>query len=116
MRDGLAQRQRSWRTIKNTGIGAGECAEVVCNDTNARRANPKDPSTFREGSSQRVQSAALIMQIEGTVMVVGVRIGDSGLHMRVFVHADRYRLVNVQGVVVEQRNDTRHLRNYKECK
>ena len=55
------------------------------------------------------------MQIEGTVMVVGVRIGDSRLHVRVFVHAGRYRLVNIQRVVVEQRDDARYLRNYKEC-
>jgi hypothetical protein len=115
MRDGSAQRQRSWRTIKNTGIGAGECAEVLCNNTNARRANPRDPSTFREGSSQHVQGTALVMQIERTVMVVCVRIGDSRLYMRVFVHADRCRPVNIQRVVVEQRDDPRYLRNYKEC-
>jgi hypothetical protein len=88
---------------------------VLCNNTSARRANPRDPSTFREGSSQRVQSAALVMQIERTVMVVCVRIGDSRLYKRVFVHADRCRLVNIQRVVVEQRDDPRYLRNYKEC-
>jgi hypothetical protein len=48
-------------------------------------------------------------------MVVGVRIGDSRLHVRVLVHAGRYRLVNIQRVVVEQRDDARYLRNYKEC-
>ena len=55
------------------------------------------------------------MQIERAVVVVRVRIGESRLDMRMFVHADRRRLINVQGVVVEQRNDARHLRHYKEC-
>ena len=55
------------------------------------------------------------MQIERAVMVVGIGIRDSRFDMRVPVGSDGRRLIHIQSVVVDQRDDPRHLRDHEEC-
>jgi len=61
-----------------------------------------------------MESAALVVQIERAVMVVGVRVSHSRFHKRVAVGSDRRRLIHIQRVVVDQRDDANHLRDYEE--
>ena len=58
-----------------------------------------------------MQSTALIMQIECSVVVVGIRIGDRPSDMWMLVCSDWCRLIHIQRVVIEQRNNARDLRN-----
>jgi hypothetical protein len=101
MHDGSAQRHGSWWTIENAGIGAGECDRLVRSDADARKGNRSGVDDVREGSRQRVESTALIVQIERAVMVVGVGARDSRSDTRVAVGGDWRRLIHIQRVVVD---------------
>ena len=61
-----------------------------------------------------MESAALVVQIQRAVMVVGVRVCHGRFHMRVAVGSDWRRLIHIQRVFVDQRDDANHLRDYKE--
>jgi hypothetical protein len=101
MHDGSAQRHGSWWTIENAGIGAGKCDRLVRGDADARKGNRSGVDDVREGSRQRMESTALIVQIERAVMVVGVGARDSRSDMRVAVGGDWHRLIHIQRVVVD---------------
>ena len=76
MRDGSAQRHGSWWTIENTGIAAGECDQLVRDYAHARKVNRSGVDNVRKRSGQRMEGAALIVQTEHAVMVVGIGIRD----------------------------------------
>ncbi len=61
-----------------------------------------------------MQGAALIVQIERAVMVVDIGIRNSRFDIRMPVGSDRHSLIHIQRVVVEQRDDARHLRDREE--
>jgi hypothetical protein len=74
MRDGLAQRHGSWWTIKDGGSAARESDQLLRHYTKARKANRSTMDNVRERTSHGMQRAALIMQVERPVVVIGVRI------------------------------------------
>jgi hypothetical protein len=61
-----------------------------------------------------MEGAALIVQIERAVMVVGIGTRDSRSDMRVAMSGDWHRLIHIQRVVVDQRDDPRNLRDHEE--
>ena len=115
MRDGSGQRQGLRRAVENSGIAGGKSSRLDCKYRLAGKVDPSHPGNLRERSSEHVQRAALIMQIERAVMVVGVRICGSCLDMRVMVSNDRRRLIHIERVIVEQRSDAGDLRNHEDC-
>jgi len=115
MRDGSGQRQRRfWRAVENSGIAAGKRRRLDGKYGFAGKANPSEPGNLRERSGERVQRAALIMQAECSMVVVGVGMGERGMDVRVVVCRHGRRLIYIQRVVVEQWNDTCHLRDHED--
>ena len=60
-----------------------------------------------------MQRTALIVQIECAVMVIPVGVGGIRSDMRMAVGFNRHGLIHIQGVLVDQRDNTRHLRNHE---
>jgi hypothetical protein len=115
-RDCSAWRQRSWRTIENAGLSAGERDLLIRNNAQAPKVGRSGVRDARDRSGQRVQGAALIVQLKRAVMVVGVGIYGSRAGMRMRVRGDRLCLINIERVVVDQWDDARHLRDHKQRK
>jgi hypothetical protein len=115
-RDCSAWRQRSWRTIENAGLSAGERDQLIRNDAQAHEVDRSGAHDVRDRPGQRVQGAALIVQLKRAVMVVGVGIYGSRAGMRVRVGGDWCCLKHIERVVVDQWDDARHLRDHKQRK
>ncbi|MGZ3286029.1 MAG: hypothetical protein ACXU9A_25520, partial [Xanthobacteraceae bacterium] len=88
-RGGSAQRHGSWWTIENSGVGAGERDQLIPDDARARKVSRSGVENVREGSGQRMESAALIVQTERAVMMVGIGSRDGRLDKRVSVGSNR---------------------------
>ena len=116
MRDGLAQRHGSWWTIENGGIAAGERDQLIPDDAPARKVSRSGFENMRERSGQRMEGAALIVQTERAVMVVGIGSRCGRLDKRMPMGSDRRRFIHIERVVAEQGDDPRHLRDYEECR
>ena len=114
MRDGSAHRHRSWWAIEDGEISAGECDQLFRDYADAYKTGRNSVDKMREGSCESMESAALVMQIEHAVMVVGVRVYHSRFHMRVAVGSDWRRLIHIQRMVVDQRDNSNYLRDYEE--
>ena len=115
-RDCSASRQRSWRTIRNSRFSAGEGDQLIRNDAQAREVGRSGVHDVRDRSGQRVQRAALIVQVKRAVMVVGVGNYRSRPGMWVRVGGDRCCLKHIKRVVVDQWDDARHLRDHEQRK
>jgi hypothetical protein len=61
-----------------------------------------------------MQSTALIMQTQRSVVVVGIRMGDRPTDVGVVVCRYGRRLIHIQRVIMEQWNDTHHLRDHED--
>jgi len=57
-----------------------------------------------------MQGAALIVQIECTVMVVGIRVRDGRLRMCMCMGCDRHGFIDIQRMIMEQRHHAGYLR------
>ena len=114
MRDSSAQRQRSWWAIENAGLAAGERNQLIRGYSHAHKVNGSVINRLRQRAGERMEGTALIVEIERAVMVVSIRVRGSRFHMRVPVGSDWRRLIHVQGVLVDQRDDPRHLRDNEE--
>ena len=109
--------------LRGTGLGGrsrtpGLPPESAINSSGNMRAPAKSTgaasTTLRKRSGQRMEGAALIVQTEHAVMVVGIGIRDGRFGSRVPVGSDRRRFIHIQRVVADQRNNPRHLRNHEE--
>ena len=76
--------------------------------------NPSNSGNLRQRSGERVQSAALIMQTYRAVMVVGVGMGERRMDVGVVVCRYWCRLIHIERVIMEERNDTHHLRDHED--
>ena len=61
-----------------------------------------------------MQSTALIMQTQRSVMMVGIGMGERRMDVGVVVCRYGCRLIHIQRVIMQQWNDTHHLRNHED--
>jgi hypothetical protein len=62
-----------------------------------------------------MKRAALIVQADRAMMMVCVGICDTWSGKGMSVRSDRRRLIHVQRMLINQRDDPCHLRNHEEC-
>jgi hypothetical protein len=62
-----------------------------------------------------MEGAALVVQTEHAVMVVGIGTSDSRLDGKVPVGSNRRRFIYIESVVADQRDDPHHLRDREQC-
>ena len=103
----------SWRTLDKDGITISERDHFGSNNAGARKGIDGNIPNLWYGSGQRMQSAALVVQVNKAMMMIGVSCADA-LHMNVGVADDGRDFKYVQGVIVYQRNHSRDLGDDKE--
>lgn len=114
MRNRSDSRQSSWWAIEDSGVAAGECDQLFWGYLDAKKANRSSIDHVRKGSGESVESAALVVHIERAVVVISIRVCHRRVHMRVAVGSDWRRLIHVQSMVVNQRDNANHLRDHEE--
>jgi hypothetical protein len=115
MRDDSAQGHGSWWTIDNTGIAAIEGDQLIRNYADARQVIRSGVEDVGEWSGQRMEGAALIVQTEQAVMMVGIGTREGRIDRKVSVSSDRRRFVHIERVVADQRDNARYLGDHEEC-
>jgi hypothetical protein len=73
VRGGSDQRHGFGWTIEAARIGVSQCDQGRRRDANAQGAGERDVGDIRQGTCQRMESAALIMHIQNAVMMIGTR-------------------------------------------
>jgi hypothetical protein len=68
-----------------------------------------------EWSGQRMEGAALIVQTEQAVMMVGIGTREGRIDGKVSVSSDRRRFIHIERVVADQRDNPRYLGDDEEC-
>ena len=68
-------------------------------DANAQRAGERDVGDVRQGTCQRMESAALIVDIQDAVMMIGTRCSGR----KATIAAALSRVEHIQRVFVDQR-------------
>jgi hypothetical protein len=112
--DASAQRQRSRRSIKNARLATAERDQILRHNGPAGKESESGTHGVWKGPGQRVKRAALIVQVERAMMVIGIRIDKGRLVNRMMMRINRHCLINIERVIVEQRNDTCNLRRHEQ--
>ncbi len=115
MRDDSAQGHGSWWTIDNTGIGAEDGDQLIRNYADARQVIRSGVENVGEWPGQRMEGAALIVQTEQAVMMVGIGTREGRIDRKVSVSSDRRRFIHIERVVADQRDNPRYLGDHEEC-
>lgn len=100
MRDGSDQRHGFGRTIEAARIGVSQRDQGRRRDANAQGAGERDVGDVRQGTCQRMESAALIVDIQDAVMMIGTRC--SGRKVAT-IAGGLSRVEHIQRVFVDQR-------------
>ena len=95
------------RAIEAAGIGVSRCDQGRRRDANAQGAGERDVGDIRQGTCQRMESAALIMHIENAAMMTGTR---GSWRNVVMIAVGLSRVEHIQRVFVDQRQSADNYR------
>lgn len=112
--DSSDSRQRSWRPIHEDRRAVRKRGRFDWAHPHAAERHWHGIGNLRKRTGQGVQSAALIVQVQDAMMMVGIGRYDSARDVNVSVPGDGSTFEYVQRVVIHKRNDARDLGDYEE--